>query len=70
MSKTSLVRVVAVDGQCVPDVQARLPGRGAYVHLRLDCLEQAQRRRSLARALKVRTEIDLAPLFQLADQAE
>jgi uncharacterized protein len=37
----------------VPDPQAQLPGRGAYLHLSQKCFEQAGRRRAFARALRL-----------------
>jgi uncharacterized protein len=48
-----LLRVVCQDGEVVPDPQARLPGRGAYLHLSQKCFEQAGRRRAFARALRL-----------------
>jgi predicted RNA-binding protein YlxR (DUF448 family) len=48
-----LLRVVAVDGEIVVDAAARIPGRGAYLHLCKGCLEQARRRRAIPRALRV-----------------
>jgi predicted RNA-binding protein YlxR (DUF448 family) len=48
-----LLRVVARGGEIVPDPQARLPGRGAYLHLSQKCFEQAGRRRAFARALRL-----------------
>ncbi|MHB1594083.1 MAG: DUF448 domain-containing protein [Streptosporangiaceae bacterium] len=51
-AKPDLLRVVAVDGDVVADPSARRPGRGAYVHPRLDCLERARRRRAIPRALR------------------
>ncbi|HXW44213.1 MAG TPA: YlxR family protein [Streptosporangiaceae bacterium] len=52
-ARSELVRVVAVEGEIVPDVAQRLPGRGAYLHLRLACLDRAQRRRAFPRALRL-----------------
>jgi predicted RNA-binding protein YlxR (DUF448 family) len=46
-----LLRVVDRDGDIVPDPRARLPGRGAYLHLSQKCFEQAGRHRAFARAL-------------------
>lgn len=54
--KDSLLRIVARDGIGVPDVTQTAPGRGAYLHRSMACLDRAFRRRSLGRAL--RTEID------------
>jgi uncharacterized protein len=51
-AKSDLLRVVGRDGEIVPDPQARLPGRGAYLHLSQKCFEQAGRRRAFARALR------------------
>ncbi len=51
--KSDLLRVVAVDGQIVADPAARRPGRGAYLHPSLDCVERARRRRAIPRALRV-----------------
>jgi predicted RNA-binding protein YlxR (DUF448 family) len=48
-----LLRVVARDGEVVPDPQARLPGRGAYLHFSQKCFEQAGRRRAFVRALRL-----------------
>jgi predicted RNA-binding protein YlxR (DUF448 family) len=52
-AKSDLLRVVAVDGQIVADPMARRPGRGAYLHPSLDCVERARRRRAIPRALRV-----------------
>ena len=54
--KVRLLRIVARDGGVAVDVRQRQPGRGAYLHPRPECLEQALKRRSLGRAL--RSEID------------
>ena len=52
-AKPDLVRVVAAGDELVPDVAMRLPGRGAYMHPHVACLELAQRRKAFARALHV-----------------
>jgi predicted RNA-binding protein YlxR (DUF448 family) len=52
-AKSDLLRVVAVDGEVVADPAARRPGRGAYLHPSVDCLERARRRRAIPRALRV-----------------
>lgn len=48
-----LLRVVAVEGEVLPDPRRRLPGRGAYLHPRPDCLAQAERKRAFPRALRL-----------------
>lgn len=50
---SELLRVVVMDGTLLPDTRKRLPGRGAWLHLDLDCLHNAERRRAFPRALKV-----------------
>ena len=52
-AQANLVRVVARDSVLVVDLHGSEPGRGAYVHPRRDCAEQASRRRAWPRALKV-----------------
>jgi len=50
---SELLRVVVVDGILLPDARKRLPGRGAWLHLDLDCLRNAERRRAFPRAFRV-----------------
>ena len=61
-AKSSLLRLVAVGDDIVPDPQARQPGRGAYLHPSLACFELAQRRRAFPRALRVPGPLDSASL--------
>lgn len=60
-----LVRVVARDGAAVPDVRRVLPGRGAHLHPDPACLEQAERRRALPRALRVLGPLDVTGIRDL-----
>jgi hypothetical protein len=52
-AKSELLRIVAAGDEVVPDPQARLAGRGAYLHPSPRCLERAQLRRAIPRALRV-----------------
>ena len=53
--KSSLLRLVrGEDGTVQPDPQALRTGRGAYLHRRPECVEQARRRHALERALRAR----------------
>jgi uncharacterized protein len=66
-AKSDLLRVVGTattaDGLAVVvDEQARRPGRGAYLHLSQDCLDQAERRRALPRALRSAGTLDTTAL--------
>jgi predicted RNA-binding protein YlxR (DUF448 family) len=59
--KTSdLVPAQAGPVSVVPDPRRRAPGRGAWLHLDLRCVDLAQRRQAFARALKVPAAIDPA----------
>ena len=50
--KGALIRLVRrPGGEVEVDRSGRLPGRGAYLHTDLTCLEAARKRRSLERAL-------------------
>ena len=69
-AKSSLLRLVAVGDDIVPDPQARQPGRGAYLHPSLACFELAQRRRVFSRALRVSGSLDTAPLAAYLSQAD
>src|SRR5690606_10403344 len=57
-----LVRVVLADGTAgrtaVVDLARRLPGRGAWLHPDLQCLDLAERRRAFARALRTAGPVD------------
>jgi len=44
---------VAVDSTLVPDENASMPGRGAWVHETYECVDAAVRRRAFVRALRV-----------------
>ncbi|MGB6181828.1 MAG: YlxR family protein [Rhodococcus sp. (in: high G+C Gram-positive bacteria)] len=68
-SPSALVRTVAVvsdagDVRIVVDQRRRMPGRGAWLHPRQDCLQQAERRRALGRALRVTGPVDLSELVR------
>ncbi|MCY0946484.1 YlxR family protein [Streptomyces antarcticus] len=70
-AKNDLLRIVAVGDECVPDPRGTLPGRGAYVHPAVVCLDQAVRRRAFPRALRSTGALDTAELrIAVAVQAE
>ena len=58
--------VVGPDGSVVPDIRARLPGRGAWVEALAATVELAVRRKAFARAFKRDCEVGPA----LADQVD
>ncbi|MFJ5235019.1 YlxR family protein [Kitasatospora sp. NPDC088391] len=57
-AKHELLRVVAGEGECVPDPRGTRPGRGAYLHPDPACLDLAVRRRAFPRALRVQGTLD------------
>ncbi len=65
--KKDLLRfVIAPDRTLVPDLQARLPGRGAYTCASRECLLTAARKKQFARAFKGEVRFDGPE--QLAEQ--
>ncbi len=61
LAKRQLVRLVYTPEGLRVDLTGRLPGRGAYLHDRRSCWEQALKKGTLARALRVTlTENDIA----------
>jgi predicted RNA-binding protein YlxR (DUF448 family) len=67
--QAELLRIVASSGALVPDVDRRLPGRGAYLHPTWECLDRAERRRALTRALRVPGPADPQAVRSLIDPA-
>jgi predicted RNA-binding protein YlxR (DUF448 family) len=60
---SGLIRfVVGPDGEAVPDIKSKLPGRGVWVTATRDALEDAIKRKAFARGFKrdVRLPLDLA----------
>ncbi|PFG19332.1 hypothetical protein ATL40_0891 [Serinibacter salmoneus] len=56
--RADLVRLIARGERVVVDERASAPGRGAWLHCRSACLEQAVRRRAIGRALRMQGPID------------
>ncbi len=56
---TDLIRVVRSGARAVPDPGRSAAGRGAYLHIDPVCLENAERRRALKRALKADEALDV-----------
>ncbi|MFF9771023.1 YlxR family protein [Streptomyces sp. NPDC053086] len=67
-AKNDLLRIVKTEDACVPDPRGTLPGRGAYVHPALVCLDQAVRRRAFPRALRVPGALDTKALRQYVEE--
>jgi predicted RNA-binding protein YlxR (DUF448 family) len=52
--------VLGPEGTIVPDIRAKLPGRGVWVTARADLVEQAVRRQAFARGLRAAAKADRA----------
>jgi predicted RNA-binding protein YlxR (DUF448 family) len=61
--RSALLRVVARDGDVIPDPSASLAGRGGWVHPTRDCVDKAITRKAFGRALKVTTPLDPTPVL-------
>ncbi|CAB4941308.1 unannotated protein [freshwater metagenome] len=47
-----LLRVALEGDRIVPDIHRRIPGRGAWIHVRAACEQAATRKRAWGRALR------------------
>ncbi|MEW1698666.1 YlxR family protein [Streptomyces sp. NPDC093249] len=61
-AKSGLLRIVMAKDECVPDHRGTLPGRGAYLHPAVTCLDLAVRRRAFPRAFRLQGPLDTAAL--------
>ncbi|GGY35772.1 YlxR family protein [Streptomyces omiyaensis] len=68
-AKSDLLRIVMIKDELVPDDRGTLPGRGAYVHPALHCLDLAVRRRAFPRAFKTPGPLDAVVLREHVEQA-
>ncbi|MFB7514352.1 YlxR family protein [Streptomyces sp. NPDC056144] len=69
-AKSDLLRIVVNKDECVPDHRGTLPGRGAYLHPAVVCLDQAVRRRAFPRAFKAQGPLDTTELRLHVEEAE
>ncbi|MFH9724518.1 YlxR family protein [Streptomyces sp. NPDC017254] len=67
-AKSDLLRIVVSKDECVPDHRGTLPGRGAYLHPVVACLDLAVRRRAFPRAFKVQGPLETAELRHHVEQ--
>jgi predicted RNA-binding protein YlxR (DUF448 family) len=75
-SQSEMVRVVARPREversdewiALLDPDRRLPGRGAYLHPSLTCLDLAERRRALPRALRLAGSLDVRAVRDQIEQ--
>ena len=70
--KKELIRIVRTPaGEVVADAKGKLPGRGAYICRKAECLEKARKSRALERMLEVtiapETYASLAEAVERAD---
>lgn len=53
-----LLRLAARDGEVVPDLRRRLPGRGVHLCPRPECVRRALKRRPFGRRLRTAVRVD------------
>lgn len=53
VARADMIRIVATNGSAQVDPRSDRPGRGAWVHPDLGCIERAHSRRALVRALRL-----------------
>jgi predicted RNA-binding protein YlxR (DUF448 family) len=71
LHESGLIRfVLGPSGEVVPDVAAKLPGRGAWVSATRACVDQAQAKGVFARAFKSPAKSSVRAGADLADQTE
>ncbi|WP_411698323.1 YlxR family protein [Conyzicola sp.] len=63
--RSSLLRVVARDGVVVADPSATLPGRGAWVHPTVQCVETSMKRKAFGRAFRSSVTVDTVQLLAI-----
>ncbi|WP_184234284.1 YlxR family protein [Conyzicola lurida] len=61
--RSALLRVVVRDGVVVADPSAILPGRGAWVHPTVQCVEASVKRKAFGRAFRSSVAVDTAQLL-------
>ena len=64
---STLVRVIARNGEVVVDRSAALPGRGAWVHSTRTCIESAINRKAFGRALRSDMVLDTGQVFEIIE---
>ena len=70
MDRSADVLPCGVVAVVVPDPRSRLPGRGAWVHPTTGCLDVAERRRAVPRALRVQGPVDIARVRSHVEAAQ
>ncbi|ROQ41257.1 hypothetical protein EDF46_0633 [Frondihabitans sp. PhB188] len=65
--RSSLLRVIALEGRVVPDTAASLPGRGAWLTPSMPAFESAVKRRAFRRALRLDSEPDTSALREFLE---
>lgn len=69
-TRKSLIRIVLVNTELTIDEGKKLPGRGAWLHAKSDCLQLALNRKAFGRALKQQFTADEKVLALAIEQAE
>lgn len=64
--KDELLRLVLIEGRVSVDLEAKLPGRGAYIHTRMACVRKGMDIKMLAHRFRCKGKaIDVSALKDL-----
>jgi predicted RNA-binding protein YlxR (DUF448 family) len=63
VDRSALLRVVSRDGVVIADPSATLPGRGAWVHPTVQCVEASMKRKAFGRAFRSSVTVDTVQLL-------
>lgn len=69
VARASSGESLSCDWVAVPDVHHTLQGRGAWLHLDPQCLDNAERRRAFGRALRVSGSVDTSEVAAFVEGA-
>jgi predicted RNA-binding protein YlxR (DUF448 family) len=61
--RSALQRIVVREGVVVADPSASLPGRGAWVHPTVQCVEASVKRKAFGRAFRSSVTVDTVQLL-------
>jgi predicted RNA-binding protein YlxR (DUF448 family) len=63
VDRSALLRVVSRAGVVIADPSATLPGRGAWVHPTVQCVEASMKRKAFGRAFRSSVTVDTVQLL-------
>jgi predicted RNA-binding protein YlxR (DUF448 family) len=68
LTQSEMFRIVNRAGKLAADFDRKLSGRGAWLHKKRECLDQAIERRAFARAFRFTGQFDTTELEEQAEK--